>query len=146
MLIKKIEYKKKKWSGRYTTSLQKWKNENWCHPKEPLYHNYNRKKTEPKQNSPLSNDSPNTKKYNTAFTPTSSNIASTCVTKWHIQKPFQRGYRLYTSESDVWRRQILTYKYGPRTEKNIYFQWQCMTIQMKREELTKTFMVSWKIL
>ena len=28
-----------------------------------------------------------------------------------------RGDRLYTSESDVHRRQILTYKYGPFTEK-----------------------------
>ena len=31
--------------------------------------------------------------------------------------PFQRGDRLYTSESNVYRRQILTYKGGPRTEK-----------------------------
>ena len=30
---------------------------------------------------------------------------------------FQRGDRLYTSESDVYRRQILTYKDGPRTER-----------------------------
>ena len=29
---------------------------------------------------------------------------------------FQCGDRLYTSESDVYRRQILTYKDGPRTE------------------------------
>ena len=34
--------------------------------------------------------------------------------------PFQHGDRLYTLESDVCRRQILTYKAGPRTEKNIY--------------------------
>ena len=39
------------------------------------------------------------------------------------------------SESDVWRRQILTYKDGPRTET---IQ---MTIQMKRIELTKTFIM-----
>ena len=32
-------------------------------------------------------------------------------------KPFQRGDRLYTSESDVCRRQILTYNDGPRTER-----------------------------
>ena len=31
--------------------------------------------------------------------------------------PFQRGHRLYTSESDVCRRQILTYKDGPCTER-----------------------------
>ena len=31
-------------------------------------------------------------------------------------EPFQSGGRLYTSESDVYRRQILTYKDGPRTE------------------------------
>ena len=31
--------------------------------------------------------------------------------------PFQCGGRLYTSESDVHRRQILTYKDGPRTER-----------------------------
>ena len=30
---------------------------------------------------------------------------------------FQCGDRLYKSESDVYRRQILTYKDGPRTEK-----------------------------
>ena len=30
--------------------------------------------------------------------------------------PFQCGDRLYTSESDVCRRQILAYKDGPRTE------------------------------
>ena len=30
---------------------------------------------------------------------------------------YQRGDRLYTSESDVCRRQILTYKDGPRTER-----------------------------
>ena len=28
---------------------------------------------------------------------------------------FQRGDRLYTSESDIYRRQILTYRDGPRT-------------------------------
>ena len=32
-------------------------------------------------------------------------------------EPFQRGDCLYTSESDVSRRQILTYKDGPRTER-----------------------------
>ena len=32
----------------------------------------------------------------------------------YIFKLFQRGDRLYTSESDVYRRQILTYKDGPR--------------------------------
>ena len=31
--------------------------------------------------------------------------------------PFQCGDRLYTSESDVCRRQILMYKDGPRTER-----------------------------
>ena len=31
--------------------------------------------------------------------------------------PFQRGDRLYTSKSDVCRRQILTYKDGPRAER-----------------------------
>ena len=34
----------------------------------------------------------------------------------NIASPFQRGDRLYTSESDVCRRQILTYKDGPRAE------------------------------
>ena len=34
-----------------------------------------------------------------------------------IFKFFQRGDRLYTSESDVYRRQILTYKDGPHTER-----------------------------
>ena len=31
--------------------------------------------------------------------------------------PFMRGDRLYTPESDVCRRQILTYKDDPRTER-----------------------------
>ena len=31
--------------------------------------------------------------------------------------PFQRGDRLWTSESDVWRRQILTSKVNPRAER-----------------------------
>ena len=31
--------------------------------------------------------------------------------------PFQYGDRFYTSESDVCRRQILTYKDDPRTER-----------------------------
>ena len=30
---------------------------------------------------------------------------------------FHRGDRLYTSESDAYRRQMLTYKDGPRTER-----------------------------
>ena len=34
---------------------------------------------------------------------------------------FQCGDRLHTSESDVYRRQILTYKDGPRTER-VYFR------------------------
>ena len=33
---------------------------------------------------------------------------------------FQCGDRLYTSESDVYRRQILTYEDGPRTERVKY--------------------------
>ena len=33
----------------------------------------------------------------------------------------QRGQRLYTSESDVCRRQILTYKHGARTRRNKIF-------------------------
>ena len=33
---------------------------------------------------------------------------------------FQCGDRLYTSESDVYRRQILTYKDGTRTERANY--------------------------
>ena len=36
-------------------------------------------------------------------------------------EPFQRGDRLYTSESDVCRRQILTYKDGLRAEINTIF-------------------------
>ena len=35
--------------------------------------------------------------------------------------PSQRGDRPYTSESDVCRRQILTYKDGPRTERTKIF-------------------------
>ena len=33
-----------------------------------------------------------------------------------MPNPFQRGDRLYTSESDVSRRQILMYKDGPQAE------------------------------
>ena len=39
-----------------------------------------------------------------------------CGAKPKGSKPFQRGDRLYTSESDVCRRQILMYKDGSRTE------------------------------
>ena len=35
-----------------------------------------------------------------------------------LAEPFQRGDRLYTSESDVCRRQILTSKDDHRAEKN----------------------------
>ena len=38
------------------------------------------------------------------------------TTEQSLQR-FQRGDRLYTSESDVCRRQILTYKDSPRTER-----------------------------
>ena len=34
-----------------------------------------------------------------------------------VYHPFQRGDRLYTSESDVYRRQILTSKDDPHTER-----------------------------
>ena len=37
-----------------------------------------------------------------------------------LVEPFQRGGRFHTSESDVCTRQILTYKNGPRTKKNIF--------------------------
>ena len=36
---------------------------------------------------------------------------------WGDRQPFQCADRLYTSESDVYRRQILTYKDDPRTER-----------------------------
>ena len=38
------------------------------------------------------------------------------MTGYSVTEPFQCGDRLCTSESDVSRRQILTYKDGPRTE------------------------------
>ena len=37
-----------------------------------------------------------------------------------ILKFFQGGGRLYTSESDVYRRQILTYKDDPRAERLVH--------------------------
>ena len=48
-----------------------------------------------------------------------------CVARYKISQqqlitfhlPFQRGDRLYTSESDVYRRQIPTYTEGHRTER-----------------------------
>ena len=42
-----------------------------------------------------------------------------CMFNWKTNKhkqPFLRGDHLHTSESDVCRRQILTYKVDPRTE------------------------------
>ena len=39
----------------------------------------------------------------------------------NIHQPFQRGDRLYTSKSDVCRRQILTYKDGSHNERNKIF-------------------------
>ena len=56
----------------------------------------------------------------------SENIATAYTFQVNVISPypFQRGDRLYarighlyTSESDVCRRQILTYKDGPRTER-----------------------------
>ena len=64
---------------------------------------------------------------------------------------YVRLWRLYASESDVCRRQILTYKDGPRTERIKIFpmavnleKW--IGIQMKQKELTKAFMTisKWK--
>ena len=52
--------------------------------------------------------------------------------------------RLYTSESDVCRRQILTSKDGPYTERIKLFimaKTHHIGIQIKQKELTKTFMV-----
>ena len=37
-----------------------------------------------------------------------------CLRSLEIFEFFQRGDRLYASESDVYRRQILTHKDGPR--------------------------------
>ena len=38
-----------------------------------------------------------------------------------INQPLQPGDRLYTSESGVFRRQILTYKVDPRSERILIF-------------------------
>ena len=56
-------------------------------------------------------------------------------------EPFHRDNRLYTSESDVCRRQILMYKDDPRTERIKIFLMHNIRIQMNRKELTKTFMM-----
>ena len=40
-----------------------------------------------------------------------------CSVNHKLTQPFQRGDRLYTSESDVCGRQILTYKDDPRAER-----------------------------
>ena len=58
---------------------------------------------------------------------------------------FQRGDRLYTSESAVYRRQILTYKDGPHAERvnilyllfiwsgvGVYHMWFCFCSVIKR--------------
>ena len=44
-------------------------------------------------------------------------IATYCDDAVIFYKPFQCVDRLYTSESDVCRRQIMTYEDGPRTER-----------------------------
>ena len=54
-----------------------------------------------------------------------------------VYQIFQRGYRLHTSESDVNRRQILTYEDGTRSKELNYNT----GIQMKRKKLTKTFVI-----
>ena len=71
---------------------------------------------------------------------------------WHIQYLFcfntvlQRGYRLQTSESDVYIRQILTSKVDPSTVRMKPFIIVIEThIQMKRKELTKTFMMIYNL-
>ena len=48
-----------------------------------------------------------------------SNLQITVLKEKHenVFDPFQRGDRLHTSESDVFRRRILTSKDGPRTER-----------------------------
>ena len=55
------------------------------------------------------------------------------------------GGRLYTSESDVCRRQFRTYKDGSRTERIKIFTMAVdpyhRYIQMKRNKLTRTFMI-----
>ena len=62
-------------------------------------------------------------------------------------QPFQCGDRFYTSESDVCRCQILTYKDGPRTERLKIFltavhpYYSNIGIQVKQKELTKTFVM-----
>ena len=61
-------------------------------------------------------------------------------------EPLQSGDRFYTSESDVCRRQILTYKDDPRTERIKIFimavdTWPYTGIQMNRKEVTKKFMM-----
>ena len=43
-------------------------------------------------------------------------VYTVCDHKYILSYPVQSGDRFYTSESDVCRRQILTYKDGPRTE------------------------------
>ena len=42
---------------------------------------------------------------------------------------FLYGDRLYTWESDVYRRQIPTYKDGPRTERVKFFAYKSITIE-----------------
>ena len=62
--------------------------------------------------------------------------------------PFQCGDRLYTSESDVCRRQIMTCKDGPCTEwiKTFHKPYIYNTgIQMKRKELTIYISHLWSI-
>ena len=61
----------------------------------------------------MPNGTPSIKK---TFLYTDSIIKLIDVIGYIADKPFQRGNRLPTSESDVFIRQILTYKDGPRTE------------------------------
>ena len=62
-----------------------------------------------------------------------------------VYYPLQRGNRLYTSESDICRHQILTYKDDPRAEIIKIFTMTTYTlnicIKMNRKELTKSLMM-----
>ena len=59
-----------------------------------------------------------------------------------ILRPFQCGDRLYTSESDVYRRQILTYKDGPRAKRvdvNISDNYFIVTLPFNRQNIQPEF-------
>ena len=66
-----------------------------------------------------------------------------CIYAYKTLYFFQWGDRLYTSASDVCRRQILTYKDGPRAEHVSAIETLVDSCRRKNEDAVVDFSVSW---